>query len=239
MQLLTDTHAHTLVSGHAYSTIKEMAQAASKRGLEALALTEHAPNMPGGPHAFYFMNFKVIPREMYGVHMLLGSELNILAGGEMDLPEELYKNLDIVIASMHTPQECYGLSRGMKEDTEAYLKVIEKPYVNIIGHPDDGRYEVDYEQLVMAAKKHHKLIEVNNSSVRPDSFRVGAEQNVRTYLELCKKYQVPIAVGSDAHIDVDAGNISKAIEIIESQGFPMELIASRDLEHLRPYLNVR
>lgn len=237
MKLLTDTHAHTLVSGHAYCTIKEMAKAASEHGLEALALTEHAPQMPGGPNAFYFLNFKVIPREMYGVHMLFGVELNILEGGKVDLPENLYKTLDIVIASMHTPEECYGPSRGIKEDTEAYLKIMEQPHIHIIGHPDDGRYAIDYEQLIVAAKKYNKLIEVNNSSLRPGSFRTRADENVRTYLELCKKYQVPIVVGSDAHMDVDAGNVASAIEIIESCGFPMELIASRDYEHLRPYLN--
>ena len=47
MKIIADTHAHTLASGHAYSTIREMAAAARKRGLKALALTEHAPEMPG------------------------------------------------------------------------------------------------------------------------------------------------------------------------------------------------
>ena len=47
MKILADTHSHTLASGHAYSTITEMAEAAAAKGLEVLALTEHAPKMPG------------------------------------------------------------------------------------------------------------------------------------------------------------------------------------------------
>lgn len=54
MKIVLDTHAHTIVSGHAYNTIREMAQMAKEKGLEAFALTEHAPQMPGTCHEFYF-----------------------------------------------------------------------------------------------------------------------------------------------------------------------------------------
>ena len=50
MKIVLDTHAHTIVSGHAYNTIREMAQMAKEKGLEAFALTEHAPQMPGTCH---------------------------------------------------------------------------------------------------------------------------------------------------------------------------------------------
>lgn len=54
MKIIADTHAHTLASGHAYSTIREMAAAAADRGMQVLALTEHAPEMPGTCSLFYF-----------------------------------------------------------------------------------------------------------------------------------------------------------------------------------------
>ena len=47
-----DLHTHTIVSGHAYSTLREMAKAASDKGLELLGITEHAPKMPGTCHLF-------------------------------------------------------------------------------------------------------------------------------------------------------------------------------------------
>lgn len=87
MKIVLDTHAHTIVSGHAYNTIREMAQMAKEKGLEAFALTEHAPQMPGTCHEFYFQNLHIVPREMYGVRLFMGVELNIMnEKGEVDLP---------------------------------------------------------------------------------------------------------------------------------------------------------
>ena len=72
-----DLHTHTLVSGHAYCSLREMAKAAADKGLEVLGITEHAPAMPGTCHKYYFENLKIVPREMYGIQLLLGSEVNI------------------------------------------------------------------------------------------------------------------------------------------------------------------
>ena len=74
-QSVMDLHTHTVASGHAYCTLREMAKAASDKGLELLGITEHAPKMPGTCHKFYFQNIKVVPREMYGIQLLLGSEV--------------------------------------------------------------------------------------------------------------------------------------------------------------------
>ena len=104
MKYILDMHTHTLASGHAYSTITEMAHAAAQSGLKLLGITEHAPMMPGTCHLYYFQNFKVIPRVMEGVHLMFGSELNIMnPDGQVDLPQEVLEKLDITIASLHTP----------------------------------------------------------------------------------------------------------------------------------------
>ena len=63
MKIKADTHSHTIASGHAYSTIREMAKAGAEAGLELLAITEHAPMMPETCGKFYFSNFGIIPRE--------------------------------------------------------------------------------------------------------------------------------------------------------------------------------
>ena len=110
MKILVDSHSHTVVSGHAYSTRMEMIQAAKNRGLEAIALTEHAPEMPGACHEFYFQNYAVVPREADGLHILMGVELNIMDEyGTVDLPTGVLKSMDLAIASIHGP--CYGDSR--------------------------------------------------------------------------------------------------------------------------------
>lgn len=234
--IVVDTHAHTIASGHAYSTIKEMAAAAKAKNLGGMALTEHAPEMPGTCHQFYFENLKVIPRNIDGVEMFFGVELNIMdEKGTLDLPDGLLKNMDIVIASIHGP--CYGKSRSREENTKAYLRVMEHPYVDIIGHPDDGRFPINYEELVKGAKETGKLLEVNNSSLRPNGFRQNAQENVREMLGYCEKYGVTVTFGSDAHVDVDAGNFYYIEKVIEELQFPQELIATTSVEKLKKYLH--
>lgn len=236
MKFIADTHSHTIASGHAYSTIKEMAAAAKEKGLKALALTEHAPEMPGTCGLYYFQNLDVVPREACGIRLLMGAEVNIMdPDGTIDLPEKTCRDLDIVVASIHLP--CYGSDHTEAENTRAYVETMKKPYVNIIGHPDDGRFPFDYEVLVKTAKETGTLLEVNNSSMRPQSSRVGTRENILTMLDLCKHYDVPITTGSDAHVDVDAGNFTNVAEILKYCGFPEDLVVTADYERLKSYLN--
>ena len=101
-----DMHTHTLASGHAYNTVMEMAAAAKDKGLELLGITEHAPMMPGSCHEYYFSNLKAVPRNICGIRLMLGVELNICGrNGEVDLPPDILREMDLCIASMHTP--CY------------------------------------------------------------------------------------------------------------------------------------
>lgn len=236
MNIIADTHAHTLVSGHAYSTIREMAAAAAERGMQALALTEHAPEMPGTCGLYYFQNLKVVPRKMSGIRMLFGAELNIMdPEGRVDLPETVIKGLDLVIASIHLP--CFGDGFSEEEVTKAYVETMKKGYVNIIGHPDDGRYPIHYETLVKTAKETHTLLELNNSSLHPKSFRKNARENMLTMLDLCRQYGVSVTTGSDAHVDVDAGNFCRVQELLDFCSFPEELVVTTDLKKLEPFLN--
>ena len=103
-QYAMDLHTHTVASGHAYCSLREMAKAASDKGLQILGITEHAPAMPGSCHKFYFHNLKVVPRELYGIRLLLGTEVNILdREGNVDLGNRTLEAMDVVIASLHVP----------------------------------------------------------------------------------------------------------------------------------------
>lgn len=235
MKYILDTHTHTLASGHAYSTIDEMAKAAAERKLELLGITEHAPMMPGSCGEIYFSNLRVMPREKFGIKLLFGVELNIMDyKGTIDLPERLLKQMDICIASMHTPCVPHGT---LKQNMGAFVGAMKNPYVNIIGHPDDGKYPVDYESLVLAAKEHHKLLEVNNNSLLPHSFRENVRENDITMLEFCKKHQVPVIVGSDAHYVDYVGKHQEAYSIFEEINFPERLVANADMDLFQSFLN--
>ncbi|MDD6471916.1 MAG: PHP domain-containing protein, partial [Bacteroidales bacterium] len=99
MKTLIDVHTHTVVSGHAYSTLQEMVKAAAEKGIEILGITEHGPSIRGTCDPIYFRNMHVVPRKMYGVRLLMGCELNILdTKGTLDLDEEHYRMMDLRIA---------------------------------------------------------------------------------------------------------------------------------------------
>ena len=235
MEVKIDTHTHTLASGHAYCTIKEMAKAAADKGLEILGITEHAPEMPGTCHSFYFHNLKVVPRQMYGIELLLGAEVNIMnEEGQVDLKEKEIRKMDVVIASLHLPCMAPGTKT---QNTNAYLNAMKNPYVNIIGHPDDGRYEIDYRALVEGAKTYGKVLEINNHSLAPDCFRQNARENDMVILELCREYQVPVIMGSDAHFDSYIGEFPYAEALLEETDFPKELVLNRSASAIAGYIN--
>lgn len=230
-----DTHTHTLASGHAYSTIRENAEAAEKKGLELLAITEHAPRMLGSCNVIYFQNLRVVDRQAYGVELLMGVELNILdEEGNVDLDQNLLQKMDIAIASLHIP--CF--KPGSREfNTQACINAMKNPWVNILGHPDDARYPVDYPALVQAAKEYGVLLELNNSSLRPGGSRKDPRELDMEMLKLCEKYQVPIVLGSDAHVDTDVGRHDEALQLLEELQFPEELVVNRSVAELKKYIN--
>lgn len=231
---ILDLHTHTIMSGHAYNTLYEMLHSASEKGVQLLGVTEHAPKLPGACHPFYFINFRVVPREVYGVKLLLGCELNIIDfDGNVDLGPRYIKGLDYAIASIHEP--CYN-GGTVAQNTNAYLGAIKNPAVQIIGHPDDGRFPIDYETIVCAAKEQHVLLEVNASSLHPDSHRQGARENYITMLNLCRRENVSIIVNSDAHCESDVGNHARAWELIRELDFPEELIVNTSIEKAAQFI---
>lgn len=230
-----DLHTHTIASGHAYATIREMARAAAGRGMELLGITEHAPAMPGTCHEFYFQNLKLLPRKIEGVRCVFGSEVNIMdPNGRLDLPEKVLSTLDVVIASLHRPCMMPGT---MEENTRAYCNAIKNPYVNIIGHPDDSRYLVDHRAMVETAAEYGKVLEVNNHSLNPDCARQNARESYLTILELCKEYKVPVVMGTDSHFDTYIGIFDNVRPILEEVNFPEELVLNRSLEAIAPYIH--
>lgn len=225
MKYVLDMHSHTIASGHAYSTITEMAKAASEKGLQLLGITEHAPMMPGSCKRIYFQNLRVIPREQFGVRLLFGVELNIMDyRGTVDLEDEVLKKTDIRIASLHGPCIKPGT---IEENTCAIIGAMKNKYVDIIGHPDDSVYPLDYELIVKAARRYCTILEVNNSSLHPKSSRQNARENLICMLRLCEEYRVPIIMDSDSHIDADVGNHKFSEPLLQELSFPEELILNR------------
>ena len=231
MKIELDMHTHTLASGHAYSTLQEMARTGAEKGLKLLGITEHTPGIPGTCDPIYFRNLHVVPRQMYGVDLMLGAEINILdAKGNMDADEALMKRLDIRIAGIHLL--CY--EHGTKEEnTFGMIQAIRHPYIQIISHPGDGTAELDFEPIVLASKECGTLLEINNSSLKPARGKQDARTNNLEILRLCKQYEVPVILGSDAHISFDIANYQYVYDLLQESEFPELLIVNQSVEMFR------
>ncbi len=230
-----DVHTHTVASGHAFSSLQEMAKAASEKGLEILGITDHAPSLPGGPTFVYFLNMHVVPREMYGVRIMMGSELNILdTKGTLDLDESFYKLMDIRVAGIH--KLCYSPGT-ITENTDGMLAAIYNKWTDIISHPGDGTAQLLFEPIVLAARDTQTLLEINSSSMKPVRQKKEAYANNMEILRLCRKYDVPIILGSDAHISFDVANYEYALPLIAESQFPEELIVNDKPEMFLEYIH--
>lgn len=234
IKIAGDTHTHTIACQHAYSTVTENICQAAKLGHRFLALTDHAPGMMGCVHNWYFMNLpRFVPRVVEGVVVLRGCEVNVMRNAELDLSDSVLSKLDWVVASMHNNEGLMPAGLGAQAYTETWLKIAENPNIDCIGHFGNTVFACDYERVIKAVAKHGKTIEVNNSS--PVS-RKGSEQNCLRIIELCKQYDVPIVLSSDAHYLTSIGQVEKAEQLVEQAGYPHERILNLDYARMRGWL---
>lgn len=192
-----DLHMHTNATD-GKATLDEMVATAKARGLEYIAITDHSQrvSMANGLNPERLLaQWEEIDRcqnEWEGIVVLKGIECDILEKGGMDLPDEVLAEADWVIASVH-----YGQSQSSEQITERILGAIENPHIDIIAHPT-GRlinrrepYAVDIEQVIAAAAKHGKMLELNANPARLDLNDI--------HCAAAKRHRVPIVISTDAH----------------------------------------
>ena len=143
--------------------------------------------------------------------------------------------LDLRIAGIHSL--CYA-GGTPEENTHGMVQAIANPYIHIISHPGDGTAKLNFEPIVLAAKEHHTLLEINNSSLRPCRKKMDARDNNLEILRLCKRYEVPVILGSDAHISFDIATYDYALQLVGETEFPEELIMNTSVEKFKTYLNI-
>lgn len=227
---VADLHCHTIASTHAYSTITELAEEVAKKGLIAVGCTDHGVKMWDAPKISYFYNLNDLPHKIAGVRVLQGVEANIIDfDGKLDMPENLLSRLDVVVASMHPSLMPNG---SIDECTQAYLAVLDNPYVDIIGHSGTPEYAYDYETVISYAAKKGKAIEINEHSF---SVRESSISNCRRIAQICKDVGTPIVVNSDSHYHEWVGLFPRSIELLSELDFPPELIINSSVENLNKF----
>ena len=233
MEIKVDLHTHTSVSQHAYSTVKENAGSAAENGLEAFAITDHAPGVFDGANEWHFSCLRLVPRTVCGVTVLRGAECSFTdEDAGIDLVDRVLDMLDVVIASVHTLAYC---PQTAEEHTNMLLKAMENPRIDILGHVDRVKCGADFDLIAKTAKEKGKLIEMNNHSINYS----GAEKTIgytRALAEACKKYNTPVVVTSDAHFCDAVGKFDAMLKLFEEIGIDENMVMNTSLEKFIDYM---
>ncbi len=197
--LRSDLHVHTEISDGTNS-IEEMAEAAKRKGYDYIAITDHASPM-GMVHGIkknaaslkdYLDRIRAARAKVPGIHILAGTEVDILKDGSLYLEDEMLREFDWVIASMHQ-----NFHESPDANTKRLTKACRNPYVSALGHPTTrilGRrpgIDFDLDAVLREAKNHGVAMELNAALERLDL--------PDTALRRAKELGVKIVIGSDAH----------------------------------------
>lgn len=239
MRLLADLHTHTVASGHAFSTVTELAAAAAAKGLELIAITDHGPAVPDGAHAWFFWNSKAIPATLSGVRVLKGCEANVAdTENGLDLPDEVLVMLDIVAVGLHP---LTGFDDGNRtRNTRALIRAIRNPLVDIVTHPGNvAEFPIDNQAVVEAAVERGVALELNNHSFDPCSSRSASSDGERRVAIVARDMGAMISIGSDAHFHEGVGTFDEALAVAEEIRFPRARIINRDAASVMAFLSDR
>ena len=205
-----DLHTHTEASDGA-DTLKDMVIAARELGYEYVGITDHSQSLKiaqGLSTERLRQQIRAIDKlneRVDGIRILKSAEVDILADGSLDYPDDLLKELDYTVCSIHS-----RFSMGKEAQTERILRAMDNRYFNILGHAT-GRlllkrpgYEIDFERVLEHAKQNGCFFELNSS---PDRLDVSAE-NAR----MAKAAGVMIAISTDSHSTPEYETIYFGIE---------------------------
>tara|TARA_Y100001970_G_scaffold293565_1_gene441228 strand:- start:3651 stop:5486 length:1836 start_codon:yes stop_codon:yes gene_type:complete len=227
-----DCHMHSTYSD-GKNTIQEMAQKAKELNYEYIVITDHSQSLKianGLTPERLFEKAKETQKlnsENIGVKIFHGSEVDILKDGSLDYKDEVLENLDFIVASVH--------SKFDESCEERYLKVIENPYVNVIGHMTTQEYgsrkplELDYDKIFAKAAKHNVAIEINCSARRND---IPSD-----LIPLALKHGCKFFLNTDSHSTQQLLNMQIGVNLLKSARVKKEdILNTYSLEEFKKYL---
>lgn len=230
-----DSHTHTVLSGHAWSTLNENVLAAKSKGMKGLCLTEHVGICPNSPPVFLPHSTQMLPDEIHGLRVYKGIEANLVGDdGAADVPNDFLRLSEFVVASIHNFDFVFD---RRADNTEVYLGALKNPYIDILGHSDDPRVPFDFDAVLPRAATLGKLVEFNNNSLTPH--RPNSKPSLVKFIEACKRYNVRVCVASDAHFDTMVGSVGPMMALLEELHFPEELIVNLYKDRFEAYLKER
>ncbi|HUY00006.1 MAG TPA: DNA polymerase/3'-5' exonuclease PolX [Candidatus Deferrimicrobium sp.] len=192
-----DLHMHSNYSDGANS-IEEMIEAAKKRGYEYIAITDHVGSLAVANAVDetklqeQISHIHELNKQEKGIRVFVGAEINIDLEGNLELSEEVLKQLDIVIGSVHSK-----LKMPRKEITDRVTHALSNRYLTILGHPT-GRLlnkrpgsDIDLVEIFEEARKHGKILEINSYPPRLDLSDVNCRE--------ASQQGILLSIGTDSH----------------------------------------
>jgi putative hydrolase len=225
-----DLHVHSVASGHAYSTVSELATAGATAGLEAIAITDHGPGLPQGPHAYHFTNQYRFCSIKGPCQVLSGVEEDLMDGnGNVYLPAKVLEILDVVLVGLHP----YGWVSGQPAAavTKSLLKAMENPLVRGITHPVNKWIDIDVKEVVKLARETGTAVEFNLSKI------TSLESRLYQMLDWVIEYKAPLMINSDAHIVDEIGVWDPLEPFIDH--IDTELVVNTSLSETIEFFNIR
>lgn len=194
-----DLHVHSNNSDGSHE-IEELVDTARKKGYEYIAVTDHSKSL-GVARGMSIeqvlaqnKKIKTINRKLRGFKLLSGIELDIRSDGTLDYPDEILKQLDIVVASIHS-----GFRQSREQITKRLISAMKNPLVTIIAHPT-GRligereaYDVDMEEILNTAKETVTVLEINAYPLRLDLKDI--------YIKRAKEMGLSFSISTDTHVN--------------------------------------
>ena len=192
-----DLQMHTTASDGTAS-VEEMAQAAKQLGYEYILITDHskavtiANGLDEKRAVENIQRIKAARKKVSGIKIWAGAEVDIMGDGTLDYPDEILKQFDIVLVSVHSRMNMPG-----PEMTARLLKALANPYVRILGHPTGRQilrrdpFTFDLEQVFAAAKEHGVILELNGNPERLDL----SDRHVK----LARDRGMKLIISTDAH----------------------------------------
>jgi len=192
-----DLHMHSHYSD-GKASIEEMVEAAKKLGYKYIGISDHSQSLKvaGGLSVAELKisidQIRKLNQKLKGIRILCGSEVDISGEGKLDYPDSILKELDFVIAAIHS-----GFKQSKAEQTKRIVKACSNKYVNIIAHPTGGLwgmrdpYEIDLDEVLAAACANQVALEINCHPQRYDLNDIGAMK--------AKQAGVKLALNSDSH----------------------------------------
>jgi DNA polymerase (family 10) len=227
-----ELHAHSTGSDGAHS-LAEMAAAARQRGYSFLGISDHSQSLKiaGGMSVkdlrAQLEAIDALNADFTGFRLLKSAEVDILADGSLDYPDELLAELDYTICSIHS-----RFAMNKAQQTERILRAMDNPHFNILGHAT-GRlllrrpgYEIDIERLVQHARQAGCFFEINSS---PDRLDLSSE-----HARLARDAGLKVAICTDAHSTSELDFLPCGIDQARRAG-----LAKADVLNARPWPELR